>query len=204
MGDGTKIIDRLLGTIPGGLFGLLSVSVIIIFDLLAILFHSEYNFFDNMVSELGVGPGGIFFNLGLILSGIIAIPFYLHLSKTFIDENVNENIRKTAIASSMISCISYTLLGFFPAIESDQFLHNAHGILAIISISSGICYLVSFSSLMLHSNRFKKSQAYLGLLTAGLYAFFLSTWWPIVEWIMSLSIMTWIVINSSYCLYHKF
>ncbi len=204
MGNESKTVDRLLEPIPGGLFGLLSVFIIIIADLFAILFFPGYNFFENMVSELGVGPGGFFFNLGLILSGIIAIPFYLHLSKTFIEENVNENIRKTAITSSMISCISYTLLGFFPTTEINNFLYNAHGILATISISSGICYLVSFSSLMLHSNRFKKSQAYLGLFTAGLYAFFLSTWWPIVEWIMSLSIMAWIVINSIYCLYHKF
>lgn len=197
MGRGTKIIDKLLKKIPGGVFGLASVAIILFGDFIAILSFPGYNFFENMVSELGVSPRGIFFNIGIILSGILAMPFYIHLSKTFVGENINENLRKTAIISSMISCITYCFLGVFPAVESDFILYHLHGILAFVSMTSGVGYLISFNLLIIKTSKFKKSQAYLGFFVAALYTFFLCTWWPIIEWIMSFAVITWIIFVSA-------
>jgi hypothetical membrane protein len=63
----------------GGICGLISIIIGICGDILAIIYFPGYNLLNNMVSDLGIGPGGIFFILGLIFSGILAIPHYVAL-----------------------------------------------------------------------------------------------------------------------------
>ncbi len=99
------IIDKLLEEFPGGVEGLISVAVVISLSLLALFFNSHYIAFEGMVSELGVGQGGIFFNIGLILSGIIAIPFFISLGRTLNCEDISEKLRKRATNFSIIACI---------------------------------------------------------------------------------------------------
>ena len=99
-----SFFDKLLTLIPGGVFGLLSCVIVLSGDILSIiLFPGGYNFFENMISELGRGPSGIFFNLGLIISGIVGIPFYIALYRVFDKETVNPIVRKIALIFSLIS-----------------------------------------------------------------------------------------------------
>ncbi len=199
-----KCIDKLLNVKPGGIFGLLSVVFIVLGELIAFLLFPGYSIFKNMISELGAGPGGIFFNLSVIISGIIIIPYYIHLGKSFSGENIKENLRKFAILVAVISCITYSFLGVFPSIESEAIIYITHGILAAISISSGLGYLILYSILMLKAQNFSKIQAYHGFIVAGFYTFFLLTWIPMVEWVLNIAILSWITANSIYMLYHKF
>ena len=193
-----KFFDKLLDNINGGVFGLVSVALILLGDFLAILFNPDYVIFKHMVSELGAGPapGGFIYNLSVILSGIIVIPFYIHLSRIVIEDNTNEPLRKFAIISSMTSCITYSLLGVFPSLENIYIIFYIHGVLALISILSGVCYLISFNILIKRSKSFKKIQSYFGFFVAGLYSLFILTWRPDVEWIMSFGIVSWIFIIS--------
>jgi len=199
----TKFIDKLFEIIPGGVFGLLSVALIILGEIIALLLFPGYNIFNNMVSELGAGPGGPFFNLTIIISGIIIIPYYIHLAKTFSGEAINENLRKYAILTAVISCITYSLLGVFPSIEDNITIYVIHGTLATISIASGLGYLLLYSILMLRAQNFSKYQAYHGFIVAVLYATFLLTWIPIIEWVMNMAILSWVTVNSVYILYLK-
>jgi len=199
----TKFIDKLLEIIPGGVFGLLSVVIIILGEIIAILLFPGYNIFDNMLSELGAGPGGPFFNLTIIMGGIIIIPYYLALAKTFSGEAINENLRKYAILAAVISCITYSLLGVFPSIEYEAIIYLTHGILAAVSIASGLGYLLLYSILMFRAQNFSKYQAYHGFIVAVLYATFLLTWIPIIEWVMNMAILSWVTVNSVYILYLK-
>ena len=199
-----KCIDKLLNVIPGGVFGLLSVVFIVLGELIAFLLFPGYSIFKNMVSELGAGPGGIFFNLSVIISGIIIIPYYIHLAKSFSGENIKENLRIFAILVAVISCITYSLLGVFPSIKDNIIIYITHGTLAAISIASGFGYLVLYSILMVKAQNYSKSQACHGFFVAGLYISFLLTWIPLVEWIMNLAILSWITANSIYLLYDKF
>ena len=197
----SKLIDKILEVIPGGIFGLLSVVSIILGELLAFLLFPGYNIFDNMISDLGVGKGGVFFNLGLLISGILIIPYYVHLAKSFQGENINENLRKYALLAAVISCITYALLGVFPAIEENIIIFYTHGILATISIACGLGYLLLYSILMYKAQNYSKVQAYHGFLVAAIYATFLMFWIPVVEWVLNLAILTWIIANSVYILY---
>ncbi len=201
-----KFFDKLLDKFNGGLFGLIAVTLILLGDFLAILFNPNYIIFEHMVSALGAGPapGGLIYNLSVIVSGIIVIPYYIHLSRIVIEENTNETLRKFAIISSMVSCITYSLLGVFPSLENIYIIFYIHGVLALISILSGVCYLISFNILIKRSSSFKKIQSYFGFFVAGLYSLFILTWRPDVEWIMSFGIVSWIIIISISILKKKF
>ncbi|MHA1526866.1 MAG: hypothetical protein ACTSQD_07530 [Promethearchaeota archaeon] len=191
-----KFFDKLLDNINGGVFGIISVGIILIGEFLVIFFNPDYIIFEDMVSALGAVRYGIIFSLSLLFSGIIIIPFYIHLSRIVIEENTNETLRKFAIISSMISCITYSLLGVFPSFENIYIIFYIHGVLALISISSGFCYLISFNILIKRSRNFKKIQAYYGFFVAGLYMLFIVTWLPNIEWFLNIAIVMWVIIIS--------
>ncbi len=199
-----KILDKLLELAPGGFYGLLSIAISLIGHIIPILlFPGGYSIFHNMVSELGTSPGAIFFNLGFILSGIVAIPFYISLARSFNYEDMNEKLRKSAITMALISITTFILIGVFPAIIENIIILYIHGTLAVVTWLSGMSYMTLFSILMLKDKKYKKIQAYLGFLCAGLFLLTLLTWMPITEWMLSFGIIVWVTVNSIYTLYHK-
>jgi len=199
-----SFFDKLLTLIPGGVFGLLSCVIVLSGDILSIiLFPGGYNFFENMISELGRGPSGIFFNLGLIISGIVGIPFYIALYKIFDKETVNPIMRKSALIFSLISIFTFILVGIFPSIEDNYIIFVTHGTFAFISFLCGIFYLISFSILMLKDSKYSKFLAFHGFIVAGTYLVIIFTWLPITEWIATFAIISWVITNSIYMLYHK-
>ena len=195
------IFDNLFEEIPGGIYGFLSVGVGIFLPILALLLNPNYVPFDGMVSELGVGKGGIFFNLGLILSGIIAIPFFISLGRTLNCEDVNDKLRKSAITFSIISCISMSLIGCFPAVQEDGILLYAHGICTSICWFSGFIFIMLFSILFRNSSRFTKMHVYLGFIVAGIFLLVLFTWWVIFEYMIIIAISIWTVVISLSMIY---
>ena len=198
-----KFIDKLLNIAPGGIYGILSLIARISGDLLAYLLFPGYSIFDNMVSDLGVGPGGIFFSLGLIISGIVCIPFYIALARSLKSDEINEKMIKVGLIFFYISDITYILLGFFPSIENNYIIYATHGILAVISWLTGIVYLILFSKLMLKNHKYSKFPAYSGFCLVGFMILFLSTWLPIFEWLMTFAFIIWLIIISSYMIYHR-
>jgi hypothetical membrane protein len=198
-----KFIDKLLNFIPGGIYGILSLSARILGDLLAYLFFPGYSIFDNMVSDLGTGPGGIFFSLGLILSGIICIPFYVVLARSLKGDGINEKTIKLGLIFFYISDITYILVGFFPSIEDNYLIYTAHGVLAVTSWLTGIVYLLIFSKLMLKNSNYSKIPAYSGFILIGFLLVFLFTWIPIIEWVMTFAFIVWLMIISCYVRYNK-
>lgn len=204
MENGKHCLDKLLKIIPGGVFGIISVITVLTGDIISIfLFPGGYSFFENMISELGRGPYGIIFNLGLILSGIISIPYYFSLYRSFEEVNTNIILRKSAITFSAISIISYIFVGVFPSIEENYIIFVTHGIFAFLAFLSGILYLITFSILMLIDSKWSKLRSYHGFIAAGSYLLILLTWLPITEWIATIAIISWIIGNSLFMLYHK-
>jgi hypothetical membrane protein len=198
-----NFIDKFLDIAPGGLYGILSVIIRMSGDFIAFLFFPEYNMINNMVSDLGVGPGGIFFSLGLIISGIISIPFYVALARSLQSEGVNEKMRKTGLIFFYISDITYIMIGFFPSVEKIYLIYLAHGVFAIISWLTAIIYLVIFSKLMKKDGKFSALPSYSGYLLIIVMIIFLCTWLPIIEWVMTFTFIIWVLLISSYMIYHK-
>ena len=193
-----KFIDKILNVVPGGIYGILSLIARISGDFLAYLFFPGYSINDNMVSDLGTGPGGIFFSLGLIISGIICIPFYVALARSLKGDETNEKMIRMGLIFFYISDVTYILVGFFPSVEDNYPIYLAHGVLAVISWLAGIVYLITFSKLMLKNSNYSKLPAYSGFCLVGFMFLFLFTWIPILEWIMTFLFLFWLLYISCY------
>ena len=192
------LVSKLLDFLPGGIYGILSVIIGILGDLLAFLLFPGYNSTLNMVSDLGLGPGGIFFNLGLIISGIVAIPFYISLGKVFNKESDNIIIRKGAILSAVISCITFSFIGIFPALRGNKLMIFLHGTFSFICLLTAIGYMLLFSILMFKDERYSILHVSIGIIVACIILLFLLTWLPIIEWLLTGAIIFWVLFNSIY------
>lgn len=205
-------INKFLDYFPGFIFGISAIIVGLAGDFIAMALFPGYSILKNMVSTLGIGPGAIFFNLGIIFSGLIAIPFYIDLGR-FVrnDENNYQTLRKTAITCAMISCVTMALVGIFPAIQNVSIIIILHYLTALTSWLTGMIYCTIFSFLMLKNPVFPKILAYIGFLPGGTILFLLilvvipsaTTLIPIVEWCMVFTIISYIAINSIYMIYKR-
>jgi len=202
-----KFLDRF----PGFIFGIIAIVTGLTGDFLAMSLFPGYNIIKDMVSTLGIGPGAIFFNLGTILSGLIAIPFYIDLGRLVRDDEDNDQmLRRTAITCAIISCITMALVGIFPAIQNSPII-VLHYFTALISWITGATYCAIFSLLMLRIPKFPKSLAYLGLIPGSIISSYLVLVMipiaivivPIVEWCIVFVITSYIAIFSLFMMYKK-
>jgi len=198
-----KLKEKVLKKTSGGFFGIVSVLIRLLGDFTAILNTPNYNMVDDLISDLGVGPGAIYFSLGLIISGIVSIPFYISLRNIFRSEEINENLRKMAIVFSGISIITYILLAFFPSDPNNTLVFIMHGVIGLISWVTGAGYLTLYSYMMLKYKKSSKFQGYFGYCVVGTVILFIFTWVPVTEWIMTFSIMSWIIVLSLSMIYDK-
>lgn len=198
-----KIINKFLKIAPGGYYGLISATIRFTGDVLAFLLFPNYNFTKNMISDLGIGPGAIFFNLGIILSGIVSIPFYVAFVRSLKMNDNYETTRKSSLILFYIANTAYIMLGFFPSDPSNYQIFLIHGLCALIWVLVTILYLCLFTFLMIKNNKFTKLPIYVSVFLIGCLMLFLFTWVPIFEWILSLAVFIWFAVISSYLIYHK-
>jgi len=196
-------------------YGLLSITFGIVGDILAYIFFPNYNFIKRAVSSLCKGPGGLFFQIGSVISGIFAIPFVFYLSKTFDDKDVRGNLREKALLLAIISCLCFIILGIFCG--SNPIIAVIHGVSAVISWISGLFYITLFNILMLRDPKYSRSLSLFGFcatftLTTLMIFFFLAflpslrllvAILPSLEWINTLAIIAWYFTVSLYTLIKK-
>jgi len=196
-------ILKILNYIPRPFYGLLSATVGIAGDIIAISLFPNFNL-SNMISDLGTSPGAIYFNIGAFLSGVFALLTYLHIVEIFENENINHpKVLRIGKVFAINSCVFFALIGVIPSVRSNLILFVVHGAVALISLLSGIIYLSSFSYLFFKSEKFSGLVGYLPLITISCIVPFLFSWHPITEWIMTFGITIWIILISIYMLYHK-
>ena len=195
-----KFVDKLL-KIPGGIYGLLSVSLGAIFIFLSYLNFPGYDMINNDVSVLGIGPGlaPLFFFISLILVGMFAIPFYSFLGRILREKN--EKLTRRAVKLSITGCIALSMIAFFPVIN--LVIGVIHAALAVVYFVCKCLSLIFFSLIMLRENNFSKIHAYFGFIAAGLIVFYIIVRWSIVEWIVFFVIGAWTIYISIFTLYEK-
>jgi len=154
------------------------------------------------ISFLGDGYGGIIYRVGLILTGIIGIPFCLYIGRSFNKEYTIEPLRKLAVIGSIIYCVSLIFIGYFWG--SNAVVSLIHGLAAFLCWVDGLIFISLVSILMFKDIRYPKSIAFFGFIVAGTFLLHLTVLTPITQWIMTLSIMLWVWIVSSYMLYKQF
>lgn len=210
-----QFIEKLNNFIPGSLFGLFSIISGIIGDIIALLMFPEYNFMEMAVSALCLGPGGLFFNLGNIFSGIFALVYVNYLRTTFNNEENSIRLIKGANISANIACISFIILGVFCG--SNIVVQYLHGTAAIISYSFGLGYITFYNILIIKDSNYSKYLGYFGFFVSFIFAlliilfflhlfpslFFLHLFLPLIEWTSTIAVILWYLIIPSYMLYKK-
>jgi len=194
--------EKLFILIPGNVFGLISFGISLFTHLIGVLLYPNYDMTRMAISFLGDGYGGIIYRVGLILTGIIGIPFCVYLGKSFENKATTEPIRKLALTGSIIYCVSLIFVGYFW--RSNIIVSFIHGLFAFLCWVDGLIFIGLFSILMLKDERFPKSIAFFGFITAGTFLLHLTVLSSITQWIMTLSTMLWVWIVSSYMLYKQF
>lgn len=202
--------------IPGRIFGLLSITVGILGDIIAYLMFPGYNFLTMAVSTLCLGSGGVFFNIGNILSGLFALIFVNTLIRTFNEKNINMKLKRTGLICANISCISFIFLGVFCG--SNIVIQYLHGTAAITSWIFGYCYITIYNILMLKDNNYSTNLAIFGLIVTFpllllMVLFFLHLIpiltapliiiLPPLEWVNTISIILWYFSVSTYMIYKE-
>jgi hypothetical protein len=196
-------ILKVLNFIPRPFYGLLSALVGIGGDIIAILLFPNFDL-SYMISDLGTGPGAIYFNIGTFLSGVFALLTYLYIIEILENENINQpKVLRIGKVFAINSCVFFALIGVFPSVRSNILLFAIHGAVALFSLVSGVIYLSSFSYLFFKSEKFSGLVWYLPLIAVSCIVPFLFSWHPITEWIMTFGITFWVVAISIYMLYHK-
>ena len=215
MGNFNTFIEKLNEIIPGSLFGLFSITSGILGDIIAILMFSEYDAMEMAISALCLGPGGVFFNLGNIFSGLFAFIFLNYLGRTFNKSDSNKNLINFAIICSNIACVSFIILGAFCG--SNIVIQYIHGTAAITAYCFGFAYVTSYSLLIIKDSHYSKYLGYFGFLVSFIFAlliilFFLHLFpllrfimeiLPLMEWISTIAIILWYFFVPAYMIYKK-
>ena len=204
MTSAIELFDKLFNRIHGGVFGLLSVIIGVCGDILAASVFPGYSIFSNMISELGTGPGAIFFNVGVFLAGFLAVPYLIYLGKvTLENENGNKTLLRIGIVASVISSITLGLIGVVPAIIENYTILFIHGLIATICYIAAAAYLIIYCRFMLKDKRFSNILAYIALVNAILFLIVVFTWQPPIQWSANICIIIWTTLISINMLYKK-
>jgi hypothetical protein len=214
-----QMVDQLFNTIPGYIFGILTFTIGLLGDVLALVFSPEYQMWRSSISWLGVQTGGMFLRLGFIVSNIFAILHIIYLGRSVKDENVNDLVRKIAIGCGIITSINFLLTGIFSG--TDPLNSYLHGVFALFSFLGGALTTSIFTYLFSRNPRFSKSIVYFNIVISGivisyLIPFFITNFcnlyqnicfsfgaavyiiMPTYEWIMIFGILLWYLLNSIY------
>jgi len=199
-----NIFDRLLEKVHGGLYAIISMVVGVSLIFIAMSQYPGYNMVEYYVSNLGAGPGlsGPLFNIGLILAGIIAIPFFVHLGRVLKQEDIYDIVRKSAVGISVIGCVCLSIVGCFPATSGFSLL--LHYYFAMGFFFSGLLFCFLFSVVMFKDSKYANIQVLIGCFVAVTFAYFLMVKDPLPEWIVFFSIVFWVLENGIYIFYKKF
>lgn len=196
------LFKKFINLLPGSVFGLISFGISLFTHLIGVLLYPNYDMIKMPISFIADGYGGIFYRAGLILTGIISIPFCIFMGRSFNKEYTIEPLRKLALIGSIIYCISLIFIGSFWG--SDIVVSFVHGLSAFICWVDGLIFISLFSILMLKEVRYPRSIACLGFIVAGTFLLHLIVLNSLTQWIMTLSIMFWVWVISTYMLYKHF
>jgi hypothetical membrane protein len=198
-----QFIKRILNIIPGGIFGLLSVFSALIGITISLFTFPGYNLLLYDVSYLAVGPKGLIFDLGLIFSGIIIIPFDFYMYSIIGNKKISFRLKNTALLLSVISSLTLSLIGFFPVLYENIIILIIHGVLALITFVSITIYCFLYGIFFLKNSKFSLIHSVLSFFVSGIFIFYFTNRWSIVEWIGVGSIMIWIIFNAVFALFKK-
>jgi hypothetical membrane protein len=192
------------------LFGLFGIIIAAVFLLIAVLITPGYNPFQNAVSDLGESVAKSLFSIGFVVAGSLGIPFFIQLERELV--NIKESIRRLATGISIFSCVCIALVGIIPDETYPELFYAFHYFVAFMSFGGTSAYIGLYSYLMYKGGsslnytgpKFKKYVSYLGVIIIITFVLLLFTLESIIEWFLTIFIITWILITAIQMLSFKF
>ena len=102
-------MDPLLGRV-GAVAGIAGPAAFMVLYTIAAFGDPEYVFFENYLSDLGVGSRAPFFNAAVIIAGGLTIPFVLLAMRPALDGGIAAN---AAVAMTVVAAVFLMLVGVF-------------------------------------------------------------------------------------------
>ncbi|NVM04682.1 MAG: DUF998 domain-containing protein [Candidatus Helarchaeota archaeon] len=197
--------EKLFEKIPGGVFPIIGNCIYITVIFIGYVSTPGYNMFNNYISDLGAVPGmiGLLFNIGVVLSGALGIPFSVFLGKYLLEEGANKNRTNLIVILGLIVNILVSLSGFFPFIPNTIY-YTIHLFIALINFPLLVIVLISSSLLIGSIQEFPRKLYYILLLFSLLnipffFIMFLAQL-LIFEWLLFFISIAWILIVAIYTL----
>ncbi len=189
-----------------GLFGMLVSAILLI---ITAFLTPDYSPLKDTVSALGDKALKSLFSISFVIGGSLCIPFYIYLERELIE--IKENIRRLATGVSIFTSVCVALVGIIRDVSWDSFMLFHTFVAGVAFIGSGI-YIVLYSILMYNVPKakmykgpaFKKYLAYFGFATGATLVIFLITWQPLIEWVLTLFIYSWIIMTAFQIISSKF
>ncbi len=147
-----------------------------------------YSWTTQWISDLGVGPSSFIFNVGLMITGVICLPFFPTLLKPL----GHTKSAKIGVLIGVAASVALIGIGAFP--ENTGFYHGLFSILfwSLIAVSAGV-----LSYAMRSSPLFPRSIQWIGYfeLVGGLTCLVLSgIFGAVPEWTMLLILVIWVYV----------
>jgi len=145
-----------------------------------------YSWTTQWISDLGVGPSSFIFNVGLMITGVICLPFFPTTLKPL------GYTRSAKIGAVIGIAAGAALIGIGAFPENAGFYHGLFSILfwSLVAVSAGV---LSYS--MRSSSFFSKTMQYIGYFewaagwTLGVLT---ALYGAIPEWFMLLTLVIWV------------
>lgn|GEM_PF-897349 len=145
-----------------------------------------YSLFWQYISELGMGPTAPIFNTGMIIAGLLALPFFT-VARKVLGGSVAATV---GWISGLIGVLCLVGVGLFPMTPA-FFMMNPHELVSIGFFSGMSISAASIGYSMTRNPLFSKVHGWLGLtVTAtGIVLGVVGT--PLPEWVAAIAIIIW-------------
>ena len=180
---------------------LISVSIYALND-------ASFSYLTRYISHLGSGPNGvgIVFNVGIMISSLTMIFFFLNMSAFLRRKKANTILIDIAFVSGVISSTGSFFIGVFPY----TFMQGLHNISATFFFMGGFAYCIFYGISEWITQDISKLQASSGFIVGFFYLLFIiftainyfnptlaSEQSHITEWMLISALMVWIIIHEA-------
>ena len=210
-------IDKFFERINGNYFGVMALVISIISIIVArtlyITVDPTYSMTSNFISDLGVGPNGsdLVFKIGMILTGIFQMPYYLYITLYLQKKDKNKNLLWIGLIMGFISALGLILVGVFPLDPTNSFVYNMHIIAAGLFFggASITLFIYGFSEIL--NPEIPKLIAIISFISVILFGTFITVliiqtytsipyqvFTYVVEWIGGFGYIMWTIVHIIY------
>jgi len=192
------------------MFGLFGIIFAFSFIITSAILTPNYSPLTNTVSSLADGVAKTLFSIGFVVAGSLGIPFFIQLERELI--NIKDNVRRLATGVSIFSCVCISLVGIIPDESYPDLFFAFHAFVAAGSFAGTSAYIGLYSYLMYIGGssisytgpKFKRYLSFMGVVIVILFLILLFSFHPLIEWILTILVITWILITSIQMLFFKF